>query len=234
MVHGASYLPSVKVDSYNAELRDGGGFVGDRASYRGFRAILDDHRERAKNGRQRDPLGEKPSEEIGKKKLDKALLEGDSQAAGIVESVIEDFAQEFATVIRRFLRLKSWHGTRRIVIGGGLRNSRVGEIAIGRTAVILQGEARNLDLIPVHSHPDEAGLIGTLHLAPSWIFQGHDCTLAVDIGGSNIRVGLVEIRSQDAADLSKAKISAFQYGAISMMDLNVMKRLKEPLICYAK
>ena len=35
--HGASRLPSVDVDSYNIELRDEDGFVGDRANKRAFR-----------------------------------------------------------------------------------------------------------------------------------------------------------------------------------------------------
>src|SRR5688572_6948014 len=39
--HGASKLPDACVDAYNAELRDAEGFVGDRASNRAFRAILE-------------------------------------------------------------------------------------------------------------------------------------------------------------------------------------------------
>jgi hypothetical protein len=38
---GADRLPSVEVDSYNIELRDDDGFVGDRASKGTFQAILD-------------------------------------------------------------------------------------------------------------------------------------------------------------------------------------------------
>ena len=40
--HAEQSLPSVTVDTYNEELRDEEGFVGDRASGRAFRAILDD------------------------------------------------------------------------------------------------------------------------------------------------------------------------------------------------
>jgi predicted NBD/HSP70 family sugar kinase len=76
--------------------------------------------------------------------------------------------------------------------------------------VILKAERRAIEVKPIHHNPDEAGLLGTLHLAPSWIFQGHDCTLAVDIGGSNIRVGVIETRLKDAPDLSKAKVWAFE------------------------
>ncbi len=50
------------------------------------------------------------------------------------------------------------------------------------------------------------GLIGCLHLAPSWIFEAHDSILAVDIGGTNIRCGVVETRWKKAPDLSKAAV----------------------------
>ena len=39
--HGASRLPSVDVDSFNIEMKDEKGFLGDRASKTGFRDILD-------------------------------------------------------------------------------------------------------------------------------------------------------------------------------------------------
>lgn len=46
--HGGRVLPAVIVDTYNEELRDDDGFVGDRASRRAFRAILADWRDRLK------------------------------------------------------------------------------------------------------------------------------------------------------------------------------------------
>ena len=40
--HGARTLPwGMSVDAYNAEIRAGGGFLGDQASSRAFKAILD-------------------------------------------------------------------------------------------------------------------------------------------------------------------------------------------------
>ena len=77
-------------------------------------------------------------------------------------------------------------------------------LAIARTDIILKAEDFDVDLVPIRFHPDDAGLIGTLHLAPSWIFEGHDSILAVDIGGTNIRCGVVETRWKKAPDLSKA------------------------------
>ena len=209
LAHGSDQLSRVIVDAYNAELRSSEGFVGDRASKRAFQAILDDLRERVRQVGE-DPLGETPSEEITKKQLDKLLTEGDSEAAGIVHGVVEEFAQEFAAVVRRFLRLKDWKGTERIVVGGGLRESRIGELAIGRTAVILKSNGHEIDLHPIRNAPDHAGLIGCVHLVPSWILAGHDSIIAVDIGGSNIRAGIVELRIKKAADLSAASVNRFE------------------------
>jgi predicted NBD/HSP70 family sugar kinase len=56
----------------------------------------------------------------------------------------------------------------------------------------------------------EAGLIGAIHLAPKWLFKGHDAILAVDIGGTNIRAGVVELNLKKAADLSKAAVWKFE------------------------
>ena len=205
LAHNSATLNRVSVDAYNAELRTPDGFVGDRASKRAFQAILDDWRERVRKMGE-DPLGEQPSEEISKKQLDKLLLEGDPEAAGMVHSAIEEFAQEFAAVIRRFLRLKEWKDVERIVVGGGLRQSRIGELAIGRTSVVLKGRGHAVDLHPIRHAPDHAGLIGSIHLVPAWILAGHDSILAVDIGGSNIRAGIVEFHSKKKKDLSDADV----------------------------
>ena len=204
--HGSGTLTSVHIDAYNAELQDSEGFIGDRASGRAFRAILEDTRDRLRRADE-DPIGDVPTEEISKKKLDRLLVEGDPQAAGVVLGTIEEFAQEFAGVIRRFMRLKEWQGTERIVVGGGLRRSRIGELAIGRTAVLLKPDFP-IDVVPIRYDPDEAGLIGAVHLAPSWIFSGHDSIIAIDIGGSNIRLGIVELNLKKAPDLSKCSVVA--------------------------
>jgi predicted NBD/HSP70 family sugar kinase len=206
IVHASFELPSVVIDSYNVELRDKDGFVGDRASNRAFRAILDDWRERLERHVGEDPLGDTPSREIGKKKLDKLLVEGDPEAAGVVQSAVEEFAQELAAVVRRFLRLKGWRDTERIVVGGGFRESRMGELAIGRASVLLKADGLGLTLAPIRNHPDEAGLIGACHLAPASIFKGHDGLLAIDIGGTNIRAGVVRANLKKAPDLSKAEV----------------------------
>jgi hypothetical protein len=203
--HGAARLPSVDVDSFNVELKDEDGFLGDRASKGAFRKILDDLRKPLKKNGE-DPLGEKAAEKISKSELDEALLGEDVGAAALVHGAIEEFANELALVTSRFLKLKAWADTERIVVGGGFRQSRVGELAIARTDSLLKAEGFKVDLWPIRFDPDEAGLIGCLHLAPSWIFEAHNSILAVDIGGTNIRCGLVETSWKKASDLSKASV----------------------------
>ncbi len=203
--HGASRLPSVEVDSFNVEIKDEDGFLGDRASKGAFREILEAWRKPMRKAGE-DPFGKKPSEEISKKDLDKVVTGDDAVAAAVVHSAVEDFAQELAHVTRRFLKAKGWEKTERIVVGGGFRQSWIGELAIARADIILKAEGNKIDMLPIRYHPDEAGLIGCIHLAPSWIFEAHDALLAVDIGGSNIRCGVIETRQQKALDLSKAVV----------------------------
>jgi predicted NBD/HSP70 family sugar kinase len=203
--HGAGRLPSVEVDSFNIELKDDEGFLGDRASKGAFRKILDTLRKPLRKSGE-DPLGTKATEAIPKSTLDEALAGEDIMAAALVHGAIEEFAQELRYVTQRFLKSKAWADTERIVVGGGFRQSRVGELAIARTDILLKAEGHKVDLVPIRFHPDDAGLIGCLHLAPSWIFEAHDSILAVDIGGTNIRCGVVETRWKKAPDLSKASV----------------------------
>jgi predicted NBD/HSP70 family sugar kinase len=203
--HGATRLPSVDVDSFNIELKDDEGFLGDRASKGAFRKIFDRWRKPLKKSG-KDPFGDVPSDKVSKKLLDAILIGEDVEASAVVHSAIEEFAQELAYVTRRFLKTKAWAKTERIVVGGGLRDSRLGELAIARTDIIVKAEGFKVDMVPIRFDPDDAGLIGCLHLAPSWMFEAHDSILAVDIGGTNIRCGVVETRWKKTRDLSKATV----------------------------
>ncbi len=205
LAHGGKVLPAVTVDTYNEELRDEEGFVGDRASGRAFRAILEDWRDKLR-AQGEDPFGDVPTGEISKSKLDKMLAGADPLAAGLVHTAVEEYAVELATVVRRFLRLEKWQGTERIVVGGGLSASHIGELAIGRATVVLAGEGISVELLTIANHPDKAGLIGAVQLAPSWVLAGHDAILATDIGGTNIRVGVVKLNMKKKGDLAKAAV----------------------------
>ncbi len=201
--HGAARLPEVEVDSYNVEVKDNEGFIGDRASKGAFRDIVENLRKSMrKNGD--DPFGDTASEDLTKKQFDDALAKGDHEAAGVVQGAVEDYSQELALIIKRYLKLKAWKDTERVVIGGGFRGSRVGEIAIGRTSVILKADGTDIELVPIRNEPDEAGLIGAAHLAPKWLFRGFDAILGIDIGGTNIRAGVIDLNLKKAPDLSKA------------------------------
>jgi predicted NBD/HSP70 family sugar kinase len=207
VVHAASDLGRVVVDAYNAELRDADGFIGDRASNRRFRAIVDELRERIRDVAHEDPLGDTPTNDFSKKELDKLLIEGDPEAAGIVHGAIEALSAELATVITGLVRSKEWRRTERIVVGGGLRASRIGELVAGRTSVLLKAAGHGIDVVPIHHHPDEAGLVGAVYLVPEWMLAGHDGILAIDIGGSNVRVGVVELHwKKKEPDLAKCEV----------------------------
>src|SRR5215207_8825751 len=203
--HGASRLPWVEIDSFNLELKDEDGFLGDRANKAAFWETLEEWRKPLRKSGD-DPFGRELSENITKKELDAILVGDDAEASAVVHSAVEDFAQELAHVTRRFLKTKAWDKTERIVVGGGFRDSRLGELAIARAEIILKAENFKVEMLPIRHDPDDAGLIGALHLAPSWIFEGHDSILAIDIGGTNIRCGVVETRLKKAPDLSKAEV----------------------------
>ncbi len=89
--HGAAVLPAVTVDSYNVELKDAEGFIGDRTTNGAFRDILDDWRKRLKKVDE-DPLGDTPSDELSKKELDKFLNSDDPEVAGMMHEAIGQFA----------------------------------------------------------------------------------------------------------------------------------------------
>ncbi|MGO4175580.1 ROK family protein [Bosea sp. TAF32] len=206
--NGAAQLPSVIVTSYNLEARDEDGFVGDKAR----RGAIFEHLEELRAAFREtgeDPI-DKPSDELKKKDLDAILAGDDAEAAALVHSAIEKYAEALASVVRRFCRFKAWSAVERIVVGGGFRQSRVGELAIGRAGIILRTEQHPVELVPIRHDPDEAGLLGNAHIAPKWMFEAFDSLVAVDIGGSNIRAGIVELRQTKAIDLSKAKVATFE------------------------
>ena len=209
IAHGSLRLPSADIDSYNIEAKDEDGFIGDRASKGAFRDMIDEFRKELRKSGD-DPLGDKPTSELTKKELDTVLTEGDPKAAGILQGAIEEFAQELSGIIRRFLKMKGWRDTERVVVGGGMSGSRVGGLAISRAEILLKTDGVAIDLSAIRNDPDEAGLIGAVHLAPTWIFKGHDSILAVDIGGTNIRAGVVQLGLKKAKDLSAAGVWKYE------------------------
>ncbi|SMC64395.1 ROK family protein [Rhizobium sp. RU36D] len=205
IAHGLDDLPAVTVDDYNLERRDKDGFIGDKANKSAFAKKIDLWRKSmAKAGG--DPLGEKPTSDYSKKDFDALLRGEDVRAAALVMGAVEDFAQELAKVLTRYLADSAWKNTQRIAVGGGFKESFIGALAIARAMALLNMEGINVELSPIKHHPDDAGLIGAAHLMPAWMLKGHEAILAVDIGGTNIRAGVVKLKMDDKPDLSKAKV----------------------------
>jgi hypothetical protein len=101
-----------------------------------------------------------------RKNWTRLLTGGDPEAAGIAQGVIEGFARELSLVIQRFL---NWRDAERLVIGGGFRGRRVGELAIGRATVLLKAEKIKVETTTIHNEPDEAGLLGAIQGRPGKI-----------------------------------------------------------------
>jgi hypothetical protein len=201
--HGRKDLPRVEVCSYNIEIRDHGHFLGDRASKAAFREKLEHWRLPLVRAHH-DPF---QGRKISPKAADKAWESADAAGTAMMLGAIEDFSQDFAAVIRRFLRQKSWHGVRRIAVGGGMRGRRVGQLIIERTAQILAADGSVVDLVPIAGDPDDAGLTGALGLLPEWIFRGYRAILAADIGGTNIRTGLVRFHFNPRLGFSGIRVT---------------------------
>src|SRR4030095_15861709 len=179
-------------------MRADEGFSGAGASRRAFHDILENWRKPLRKLGE-DPFGAADSHDLSRSKLD-GVLEGGAPAAAasVIRVASEEYAQERALVVRRFLKVKAWAGTERIVMGGGFRESRIGELAIARAGLILKADGIKTDLVMIRNDPDEAALIGSLHLAPAWIFAGHDSILAIDIGGAHHRARVVPADAREA------------------------------------
>ena len=206
-VHGELTLPAVTVESYSLEVRDSetGGFYGDRASRTAFGKMLDLWRGLfAEMNDGKDAFGTKPTQEIGKRRLDE-LLAQNGPAAAAIRAASEDYAEQLAQVVRRFQRQKSWQGVERVVIGGGFQQSELGKRAVGRAAELLAQAKAGVSVRTLHHHADEGGLIGWLHVAPPEVLERHDAMLAVDIGGTNVRCGIVRVRG-NGPDLTRAEV----------------------------
>ncbi len=203
--HGDMRLASVVIEGYSLELRDGDTFVGDVASRTAFRHMLDAWRKLFASMAGKDPMGDKPTRQLSKHKLD-ALLEKDGVAAKAIAAATEDYALQLASVVQRFLKHPTWRGVERIIIGGGFHQSEVGSQAIDRTREVLKAEKTKVELRTLRHHADDGGLIGWVHLAPPALLQSYDAILAVDIGGTNVRCGIVQTHLHRAPDMSLAEV----------------------------
>jgi predicted NBD/HSP70 family sugar kinase len=58
----------------------------------------------------------------------------------------------------------------------------------------------------LYHNPHDAALLGAVHLMPVSKLAGFDAMLGVDIGGTNIRVGIVRFKVTKRPDLSKVRV----------------------------
>jgi hypothetical protein len=200
--HAPALFRGLRLDAYSLDLPEGDAQFGDRASHRAFDTILAEWRRKARDGRGHDPFG--GAHRLDHDTLDEALEGRAPDAAGIVRAAVEDYAGALAAVVRRFLLLSEWHGTQRVLIGGGLRSARIGEVAVSRAAAILRAEGLGVRLAPIRHDPDEAGMIGAARLLPPPMLRGVDGVLAADLGGTSFRAGVVLPRLGVAPDLAAA------------------------------
>ncbi|QGW64474.1 ROK family protein [Lysobacter soli] len=203
--HGVSRLPGLTIDSYNLAIPDpeGDGFLGDRASQTAFRQVLDTVRKVHATGK--DPFGRTRSDELSKKDIDLVLLGGDADASHVTHLAVEEYARRLVHVVQRFREQPSWDGVKRIVIGGGMPESQFGQLAIRRAQRMLRSARSGVTLHVLSHDPDEGGLLGWTQLLPA-NYRRFDAFLAVDVGGTNIRCGIVEPRLSKSADGAKARV----------------------------
>jgi predicted NBD/HSP70 family sugar kinase len=207
VAHGAVALPEAQLENYSLVIREKGDFVGDQVNKSSFIKLLDGLRkESAKRGK--DPFGETPSAEIRKGEWAKQHANGDSEAHTIISMAIEKFSASLFDVIQRYRASDDeWKKVQRITVGGGFSEGRIGELIVARVQKLLHDESVRCEIKPIVEDPDEAGIIGCAYLAPAWIFAGFDGLLGVDIGGTNIRCGVVTARQSSDYRLSKAKVA---------------------------
>ena len=204
-LHGAMRVPGLRIDHYNLLVRDpeGDGFLGDRASQTAFRALLDTARRHHRTGK--DPFGKTPSSDLGKKEIDLVLVGGDPDAAHLLHLAVEEYARRLVHVAQVFLAQPQWNGVEKIVLGGGFPDHEAGGLATRRAACLLAHAGIDVTLHELRHDADEGGLLGWVPLLPH---KHHEqaAFLAVDVGGTNIRCGIVEHRLGKDADGGKARV----------------------------
>lgn len=191
--HAAVHLPGLDIDGYSLSVPDpqGDGFIGDRASQTAFRGLVDAAREHHLTAK--DPFGRKPSRALKKEHIDLVLVGGGLDASHAMHLAVEEYARQLCYVVQVFMARPEWRGVERIVIGGGFPEHQTGGLAMRRAIRLLELADTGVGLLPLRHDPDEGGLLGWSPLLPQEL-HGHDAFLAVDIGGTKLRCGIVRHR----------------------------------------
>ena len=149
--HGGRELARVIVDSYGEDVLTKDGYFGELVSNGAFKKLVANLRNELSEGAG-DPIESEPPE-LTRRRIDKLLKEGDAASAGVILSVVEQFAQNIALVVKSLFKLKNWRDVERIVVGGGFRDSRVGELAIGRANVLVREMNNAVEMTPIRHNP---------------------------------------------------------------------------------
>jgi predicted NBD/HSP70 family sugar kinase len=204
--HGARHLPGLAIGAYNLALKapGGDGFLGDRASQTAFRARLDAQRCEARTGD--DPFADAPAGTLSADAVDHVLLGGDVDASHLVHAAIEHYVAAFADVVEGFLAAPAWAHVQRIVLGGGFPASQAGGLAVRRVRREVERRALRVRIDDLGHDPDDAALLGWVHLLPDDV-RDFEAYLAVDLGGTNVRCGLVESKLAAAPEGGCAEVA---------------------------
>ena len=191
--HAAVRLPQLSIDHYSLPVPDpdGDGFLGDRASQTAFRTLLDTARTLHLHGR--DPFGRGQSRNLPKERIDLVLVGGAPDASHAVHLAVEEYARQLCFVVQSFMAQPEWAGVERIVLGGGFPEHETGGLALRRAVRLLELARTGVDLLTLRHDPDEGGLLGWSPLLPDPALD-YDAFLAVDVGGTKLRCGVVEHR----------------------------------------
>ncbi|HEV7435840.1 MAG TPA: ROK family protein [Pseudorhizobium sp.] len=202
--HGATRIGDVLITSYNVELRDRDGFLGDKASVGAFLNMVDERRDELLAA---GPCEFDHEDDLTPEHLDAILVTGTERQKHIAQEVIAAYAQRLTAVLKAHLELDAWQDIGAIIVGGGFEHTRAGKAAVVLAQELLSQSRNAPPLQLLRHHPDEAGLIGCIHLVPEATENEAGAILACDIGGTNFRCGIVQLPSGEDRSVAKVRAS---------------------------
>jgi hypothetical protein len=197
-------ISGLRITSYNVELHEGTGFVGDKASVSAFLALVEQRRNKLALAGP-SPFGD--DEEITPEHFDAILTSGIPEQSSIAEEILAEYTERLVNAISQHLELEPWQHVTKILVGGGFDQTLAGQAAISRAGKQLASRGTVQELKLIRHKPDEAGLIGCIHLASEQDLHDAHAVLTCDIGGTNFRCGIVS-RPAGVSGLAGAKVWA--------------------------
>lgn len=113
-----------------------------------------------------------------------------------IESALRMMGTNLGLIVKRLLNWKYWKKTERIYVGGGVSEGKIGDILLKEAKDFISAETSlNVTLRKIHYSPAVAGLIGATYFIPTK--NGRKAVPTIDLGGGNLRTGLVLPPSED-------------------------------------